>query len=704
MAAVIIPQNLPVGYRFHPTDEEFVHHYLKNRVLGYVDRPCVIPDVDICRWDPWELPHKFHGESIIPPDDKVQEWWFFCLQTPKQVRRSTPSGFWKKTGADRNVKDRDTNRVIGTKKTLVFHKGQGSKGINTKWVIHEFHLPANELNRNYVLCWLKHTRDEKADNSTIELAHGAINLADLDSDLHQPDYENSFLEPLIQEMLNSPIEPSFQPEDRISSDFLPLLQPARRSQNSLPSNINQFMNSPSLMDFSLDFPLENRFQPDNRVSSDMLQLFHPARQSQNSLPSNRHQFRNTENPSFMPISWENSIPDESIQLESLFGTSEEDEDFGNMLNDDLFEEVEDVEVPSGDLFYDDFFDGDQMQTGYLIQARMDSLIESSERSVMDFALDDGLTDEYIQLVSETSEEDEDVGYLLNGDLVDADFFHGDQMQTLYGQTPNLHNECPVLMENRRAQTMDSIHGVVPLEEKKGLVENKFSGSLVALKKPMAPPVRAAGVKYYGKDEVLRFGKVKQETAATSIKPEYIFFDETAARAKDGQISVMESRQTRMIGSLHGVVPLEQKKGIIQSKVNSSHASSAKSMELPKKPKIPRMPEPPRMYINEELWLRKVKKQESALRNVKTECVSFDKAAATAKVLKYREHRSASNLPRKAKSRESEHAREKANIVTALTSPTAKSTKSSTNPPRPNFVNVLVGIFLFFAVTCQVFNL
>ncbi|KAI3435088.1 uncharacterized protein J3R85_006518 [Psidium guajava] len=63
MGAVIIPQNLPVGYRFHPTDEEFVDHYLKNRVLGYVDHPCVIPDVDICRWDPWELPRRFQGNN-----------------------------------------------------------------------------------------------------------------------------------------------------------------------------------------------------------------------------------------------------------------------------------------------------------------------------------------------------------------------------------------------------------------------------------------------------------------------------------------------------------------------------------------------------------------------------------------------------------------------------------------------------------------
>ncbi|KAI6678279.1 hypothetical protein NL676_039075 [Syzygium grande] len=214
-------------------------------------------------WDPWELPQKFHGESIIPPDDKVQQWWFFCLQTPQQVKRSTPSGYWKKTGPNRNVKARDMSRVIGNKKTLVFHIGRASEGISTKWVIHEYHLLTNDLNRNYVLCCLKHTRDEKADNSTIalahgaisladldsdlhqpdnstielahgaisladldsdlhqpdnstiELAHGAISLADLESDLHQPDHEDSFPEPLIQGMMNSLIEGPFHPENRL---------------------------------------------------------------------------------------------------------------------------------------------------------------------------------------------------------------------------------------------------------------------------------------------------------------------------------------------------------------------------------------------------------------------------------------------------------------------------------------------------------
>ncbi|XP_030445189.1 uncharacterized protein LOC115667788 isoform X1 [Syzygium oleosum] len=524
-------QQAIVGYGFRPTEEELIG-YLKSEVPGWRESFCVIPTLnDIYKINPWDLPAKFKEESIIPSNDR--EWWFICAQTQNQrISRKTPCGFsWKITGPHKDVKAGNDEQKIGSKIPLVFQDG-----VQTNWVIHEYHLLNNDLNRNNVLCHVKRRRDEKADNSTIESEHGAINLADFESYLHQPDHEDSF------------------------------------SEN-------------------------------------------------------------------------------------------------------------------------------------LIQATMDSLMENFDSpSVMDFTLENGLADEYIQLVSETSGEDEDIGYMLNGDLIDDEFFQVDQMQTLYGQTSNSHNECPVLMENRRTRTIDSLHGVVPLEEKKGMVENKFNGSLVAPKKPMAPLVCSASVKYYGIDEVPRFEKVKQETAARRIKPEYIFLDETAARSKNGQLSIMANRQTRTIGSLHGVVPLEQKKAVIQSEFNSSHVSSAKPMELPKKPKTPKMPEPPRVYINEEPWLEKVKKREIALRNVKTECVSWDEAAATAKVLKYREHCSASNSPRKKTSREIEHAREKANSVTALTRPTAKSTKSSTNPPLSNLWNVLVGIFLLFAITCQVLNL
>jgi hypothetical protein len=49
--------NLPPGFRFHPTDEELVLHYLKKKTSA-VPLPInsIIRDIDLYKYDPWELP------------------------------------------------------------------------------------------------------------------------------------------------------------------------------------------------------------------------------------------------------------------------------------------------------------------------------------------------------------------------------------------------------------------------------------------------------------------------------------------------------------------------------------------------------------------------------------------------------------------------------------------------------------------------
>lgn len=53
----------PVGLRFLPTEEEIVDHYLRLKNHGgsntsHVDQ--VISTINICNFDPWELPRKSH--------------------------------------------------------------------------------------------------------------------------------------------------------------------------------------------------------------------------------------------------------------------------------------------------------------------------------------------------------------------------------------------------------------------------------------------------------------------------------------------------------------------------------------------------------------------------------------------------------------------------------------------------------------------
>ncbi|GAB2274575.1 hypothetical protein Dimus_009343, partial [Dionaea muscipula] len=121
------------GFRFSPTDEELILYYLKNKVEGLEKSVEVIAEVDICQFEPWDLPAK----SIIKSD---HEWFFFSRRgkkypTGSPIRRATEVGYWKATGKERPVKS--GLDIIGTKRTLVFHIGRAPKGERTEWIIHE---------------------------------------------------------------------------------------------------------------------------------------------------------------------------------------------------------------------------------------------------------------------------------------------------------------------------------------------------------------------------------------------------------------------------------------------------------------------------------------------------------------------------------------------------------------------------------------
>ncbi|KAF7849740.1 hypothetical protein BT93_L0332 [Corymbia citriodora subsp. variegata] len=159
--ALFLQQEI-VGYRFCPTEEELINH-LKLEVTGCRKSSCIVPTLEnIYEINPWDLPAKFNEKSIIPSKD--QEWWFICPQTQNQrISRKTPCGFsWNITGKHKNIKAKNDNKKIGSKKILVFHDGRNSKGTRSNWVMHELHPHPDDM--GYVLCCLKMKQDEKADN------------------------------------------------------------------------------------------------------------------------------------------------------------------------------------------------------------------------------------------------------------------------------------------------------------------------------------------------------------------------------------------------------------------------------------------------------------------------------------------------------------------------------------------------------------
>nr|QIM56792.1 NAC domain-containing protein 1 [Phyllostachys edulis] len=131
------PAMLPPGFRFHPTDEELILHYLRNRAAS---SPCpvdIIADVDIYKFDPWDLPSKAaYGDK---------EWYFFSPRErkyPNGIRpnRAAGSGYWKATGTDKPIHSSATGESVGVKKALVFYKGRPPKGTKTNWIMHEYRL------------------------------------------------------------------------------------------------------------------------------------------------------------------------------------------------------------------------------------------------------------------------------------------------------------------------------------------------------------------------------------------------------------------------------------------------------------------------------------------------------------------------------------------------------------------------------------
>uniref|UniRef100_A0A453M7Y5 NAC domain-containing protein n=1 Tax=Aegilops tauschii subsp. strangulata TaxID=200361 RepID=A0A453M7Y5_AEGTS len=128
--------NLPPGFRFHPTDDELVEHYLCRKAAGQRLPVPIIAEVDLYRFDPWALPDR----ALFG----TREWYFFTPRDRKYPNGSRPNraagnGYWKATGADKPVAPRG-GRTMGIKKALVFYAGKAPKGVKTDWIMHEYRL------------------------------------------------------------------------------------------------------------------------------------------------------------------------------------------------------------------------------------------------------------------------------------------------------------------------------------------------------------------------------------------------------------------------------------------------------------------------------------------------------------------------------------------------------------------------------------
>ncbi|XP_054807461.1 NAC domain-containing protein 83-like [Prosopis cineraria] len=144
---------LPPGFRFQPTDHELVFQYLKCKIFSLPLPASIIPDLNLCNFDPWDLP----GNS------DEEERYFFSPKGAKyrngnRMNRTTISGYWKATGSDKKITSSSRNNdIVGIRKALVFYEGNSPSGSKTDWIMHEYRLVTASSSKSeevgdWVLC------------------------------------------------------------------------------------------------------------------------------------------------------------------------------------------------------------------------------------------------------------------------------------------------------------------------------------------------------------------------------------------------------------------------------------------------------------------------------------------------------------------------------------------------------------------------
>ncbi|TKW18594.1 hypothetical protein SEVIR_5G441400v4 [Setaria viridis] len=170
-AGAPVAAGLPIGFRFRPTDEELLLHYLRRKALACPLPAGIIPDADLARLHPWDLlppgtvplrrsvalsnsiaasrigiDLKSELNAAAAGGDADGERFFFHLPATRCWRkgggaaRAAGTGLWRPSGKEKLVVSPRCKRPVGTKRTLVFYRGRGRAAARTDWAMHEYRL------------------------------------------------------------------------------------------------------------------------------------------------------------------------------------------------------------------------------------------------------------------------------------------------------------------------------------------------------------------------------------------------------------------------------------------------------------------------------------------------------------------------------------------------------------------------------------
>ncbi|KAH9329376.1 hypothetical protein KI387_001484 [Taxus chinensis] len=251
--------DLPPGFRFFPTDEELVVHYLSNKVASHPLPALIIGEVDLYKYDPWQLPEKaLFGEK---------EWYFFTPRDRKYPNGSRPnraagSGYWKATGADKPIIGSGGKKRVGVKKALVFYKGKAPKGCKTNWIMHEYRIAEINITArkkdtlrldDWVLCRIYNKKSSAERLAEKKMMAESPDKEESVEDVHAMKSEPYSCTPVVSCSANSPLS------------SLPMNMNLGSSEFQNPYNYEQI---PSAMDNSTNYVSAQFTKPYNIPGDD----------------------------------------------------------------------------------------------------------------------------------------------------------------------------------------------------------------------------------------------------------------------------------------------------------------------------------------------------------------------------------------------------------------------------------------------------
>ncbi|XP_006288429.2 NAC domain-containing protein 41 [Capsella rubella] len=126
---------LPIGYRFHPTEQELILHYLLPKAFASPLPSSIIPVFDLF----------FSHPLTFPGDSKEKHRYFFCKKkevssNEQRIKTVSGDGYWKHIGKERPIIA--CGKAVGIRRTLAFYEtNKSSSNCNrTRWSMTEYSL------------------------------------------------------------------------------------------------------------------------------------------------------------------------------------------------------------------------------------------------------------------------------------------------------------------------------------------------------------------------------------------------------------------------------------------------------------------------------------------------------------------------------------------------------------------------------------